>query len=91
MTVVEQVKSVCFSANIENREGLHQFTVLIRAGQAGQVARGRLLSELVNWLVGICCGNSICHSRGSGNDIVASSCRRRLNKDPAINCGAKYI
>ena len=41
MTVVEQVKSVCFSANIENREGLHQFTVLIRAGQAGQVARGR--------------------------------------------------
>ena len=34
MTVVEQVKSVCFSANIENREGLHQFTVLIRAGQA---------------------------------------------------------
>ncbi len=41
MTVVEQVKSVCFSANIEKREGLHQFTVLIRAGQAGQVARGR--------------------------------------------------
>ena len=34
MTVVEQVKSVCFSANIENREGLHQLTVLIRAGQA---------------------------------------------------------
>jgi len=24
MTVVEQVKSVCFSANIENREGLHR-------------------------------------------------------------------
>jgi len=41
MTVVEQVKSVRFNANIENREGLHQLTVLIRAGQAGQVARGR--------------------------------------------------